>query len=66
MIKTVLAPGAPWPKYEPPVERKEISPKSPKNPKPKNSPKPKKKPSKIARTNAKYIEWAGKNLGPSL
>lgn len=63
MIKTVLAPGAPWPVYDRPVERKEISPKSPKNPK---SPKPKKKPSKIARTDAKYIEWAGKNLGPAL
>lgn len=59
-MKTVLAPGAPWPVYEPEVGRKEISPKSP-NSIPK--PKPKKKPSKIARTTAKYIEWAGKNLG---
>jgi hypothetical protein len=56
MIKTVLVPGAPWPKYEPPVERKEISPKSPKNPK---SPKPKvtKPKSKIRRTNDNFDAW---------
>jgi len=63
MIKTVLADGAPWPVYEPKVGRKEISPKSPN---PKIRPKPKKKPSKIARTDAKYIEWAGKTLGTVL
>lgn len=56
-MKTVLAPGAPWPKYDPPVE----APKP--EPKPVAKPKPKKKPSKIARTTAKYIEWAGKNIG---
>lgn len=61
MIKTVLAPGAPWPKQAEPV-------KPVKKPKAKApaKPKPKKKPSKIARTNAKYIEWAGKNLGTPL
>lgn len=59
-MKTVLAPGAPWPVHETEVGRKEISPKSPNS---KIRPKPKKKPSKIARTTAKYIEWAGKNLG---
>jgi hypothetical protein len=59
-MKTVLADGAPWPKYEQQVE----TPKPALKPKPK--PKPKKKPSKIARTDAKYIEWAGKNLGAVL
>ena len=62
-MKTVLAPGAPWPVTETEVGRKEISPKSPKL---KSAPKPKKKPSKIARTTAKYIEWAGKNLESAL
>ena len=59
-MKTVLADGAPWPKYDPPVE----APKP--EPKPKANPMPKKKPSKIARTTAKYIEWAGKTLGTAL
>lgn len=61
MIKTVLAPGAPWP-----VHALEVPlPKKPEL-KPVAKPKPKKKPSKIARTTAKYIEWAGKNLGTAL
>lgn len=58
MIKTVLAPGAPWPKQVDPVK-----PVEPAKALVKPKPKPKKKPSKIARTTAKYIEWAGKNLG---
>ena len=58
-MKTVLAPGAPWPKQEEPVKAVEPA-------KPKAKPKPKKKPSKIARTTAKYIEWAGKTLGTAL
>jgi len=62
-MKTVLVPGAPWPVHAPEVGRKEISPKSPNS---KIRPKPKKKPSKIARTDAKYIEWAGKTLGTVL
>ena len=57
-MKTVLAPNAPWPKYAETVE----TPKPVLKPKPKAKPKLKKQPSKIARTNAKYIEWAGKNL----
>ena len=60
-MKTVLAPGAPWPKQAEPVKQVEVV-KTPVKPKPKT----KKKPSKIARTNAKYIEWAGKNLGTVL
>lgn len=60
MIKTVLAPGAPWPVHALDVPL----PETPKvQPKPKAKAKPKKKPSKIAKTTAKYIEWAGKNLG---
>lgn len=58
-MKTVLAPGAPWPKREEPVEPVKLT-------KPVAKPKPKKKPSKIARTDAKYIEWAGKNLGTAV
>lgn len=54
-IKTVLAPNAPWPKFD--KEGKVIKPK----PKPRVPP-PKKDPSKIKRTDEKYIEWAGKNL----
>ena len=56
-MKTVLAPGAPWPVWK----SEEAQP----TPKPKPAPKPKapKKPrSKIARTDAKFIEWAGRNL----
>lgn len=59
-MKTVLAPGAPWPKQVDPVPMPVV--KAPVEPKPK----PKRKLSKIAHTNAKYIEWAGKNLGPAL
>ena len=59
-MKTVLAPGAPWPKYEQLVEAFKPEPKL------KAKPKPRKQPSKIARTTAKYIEWAGKNLGTAL
>lgn len=59
-MKTVLAPGAPWPKYDSPVEASKPEPK------PVAKPKAKKKLSKIARTTAKYIEWAGKNLGTAL
>lgn len=58
-MKTVLAPGAPWPKYAESGEP--IKPL-----KPKAKPKPKKKPSKITRTDAKYNEWAVKNLGTAL
>jgi hypothetical protein len=63
VIKTVLAPGAPWP-----VHALEVPlPEKPKvQPKPKAKTKPKKKPSKIARTNLKYLEWAGKNLESAL
>jgi hypothetical protein len=58
-MKTVLAPNAPWPKYDQPVE----AAKPVLKPKPKAKTKPKKKPSKIAKTTAKYLEWAGKTLG---
>lgn len=55
-MKTVLAPNAPWPKYE---EAEAPKPK----PKPKPRPKPpKKNPSKIAHTDKKFDEWAAKNL----
>lgn len=63
MIKTVLAPGAPWPK---PVEPVKPVKQAPVKPKAKAQPKPKKKPSKIARTTLKYLEWAGKNLEKAL
>ena len=65
MIKTVLAPGAPWPKQVEPVKPVEQAKAVPK-PKPKAQPKRKKKLSKIARTNLKFIEWAGKNLESAL
>jgi hypothetical protein len=56
-MKTVLAPGAPWPKYD--VKGEVVNPK----PKPApRKPQPKKPRSKIAHTDAKYIEWAGRNL----
>ncbi len=54
-MKTVLAPNAPWPKYD---EVGEVV-----KPKPKPKPKPPKKdPSKIANTDKKFDEWADKNL----
>lgn len=63
-MKTVLAPGAPWPKQVDPV--KPVEPVEPAKAPVKPKPKPKKKPSKIARTTAKYIEWAGRNLESAL
>lgn len=63
MIKTVLAPGAPWPKQVEPVKPVPVPMvKAPAKPKPKA----KKKPSKIAKTNLKYLEWAGRNLESAL
>ena len=56
-MKTVLAPNAPWP-----VWGKDGEPVKPKpKPKPKAKP-PKKDPSKIKRTDARFDEWADKNL----
>jgi len=57
-VKTVLAPNAPWPKFD--KEGKVVA-KPKRKPKPK-APPPKKSPSKIKRTDDKYIEWADKNL----
>jgi hypothetical protein len=56
-MKTVLAPNAPWPKWE---EDKPTPPPKPK-PKPKNKP-PKKDQSKIERTDRNFEKWASKNL----
>ena len=53
-MKTVLAPNAPWPKYDAVGEVAKPKPK----PRP---PKPKKPRSKIADTNKKFEEWADKN-----
>lgn len=60
-MKTVLAPNAPWPKFESGPEPK---PKFEHKSKPirKIAPKPKKPRSKIANTDAKFDEWADKNL----
>jgi hypothetical protein len=58
-MKTVLAPNAPWPKWE----EKEAKP--PAKPKPKPKPKPK-KPSKMKHTDAKFAEWAEKNLAKEI
>lgn len=58
-MKTVLAPNAPWPKWEEKVEAP-VPPPKPK-PKPKAKP-PKKDPSKIARTDKNFDEWADRNL----
>jgi len=55
IMKTVLAPGAPWPKYD--TQGEVVKPK----PLPRKPP-PKKSKSRIAHTNAKFIEWAGRNL----
>lgn len=60
-MKTVLAPNAPWPKWE--EEEKVVEPPKPKpvlKPKPKAKP-PKKDPSKIARTDKNFDKWASKN-----
>jgi hypothetical protein len=54
-MKTVLAPNAPWPKYE----NGEVV-KPPPKPKPRKLP-PKRDASKIAHTNKKFDEWATKN-----
>ena len=52
-MKTILAPNAPWPNYEAP------KPKA----KPVRKPVQLLKPSsRIKHTNAKYDEWASKNL----
>lgn len=59
MIKTVLAPNAPWPKFEPEAEPK---PKFEHKSKPIRKIPPKKSRSKIANTDAKFDEWAAKNL----
>ena len=57
-MKTVLAPNAPWPKWE----EKVVEPPKPKpKPKPKAKP-PKKDQSKIARTDKNFDEWADRNL----
>jgi hypothetical protein len=53
-MKTVLAPGAPWPNYEAKAE----TPK----PKPRTIP-PKKVRSRIDATDARYAAWADRNLG---
>lgn len=57
-MKTVLAPNAPWPKYDEVGEV--VKPKPKPKPKPKAKP-PKKDPSKIAHTDKKFKEWADKN-----
>lgn len=54
-MKTVLAPNAPWP-YK--VEEKKVEKPAPK----KRVPPPPKDPSKIQKTEAKYQEWARKNI----
>lgn len=59
MIKTVLAPNAPWPKFDPEPEPK---PKFEHKSKPIRKIPPKKSRSKIANTDAKFDEWAAKNL----
>lgn len=51
VVKTVLAPNAPWPVWG--DDGKPV--------KPKPKPKPKKPPSKIKRTDEKFSEWASKN-----
>jgi len=55
-MKTVLAPNAPWPKYE---NGELVKPKP--KPKPRKIPPPKSA-SKIANTDKKFTEWADKNL----
>jgi len=53
-MKTVLAPNAPWPKYE---NGEVVKPKPKPRPKP-----PKRDASKIAHTSKKFDEWADRNL----
>lgn len=59
IMKTVLAPNAPWPKFDPAPEPK---PKFEHKSKPIRKIPPKKSRSKIANTDAKFDEWAEKNL----
>jgi hypothetical protein len=54
-MKTILAPNAPWPKYE---NGELVKPK----PKPKPKPRPKNSASKIANTDKNFNEWADRNL----
>jgi len=58
MVKTVLAPNAPWPKYE---NGELVKPKPKPKPKPRPKP-PKKDVSKMARTDKNFDEWADRNL----
>lgn len=53
-VKTVLAPGAPWPKPPEPKPEKVAKPK------PKAKP-PRKDPSKIKRTDENFERWREKN-----
>jgi len=55
MVKTVLAPDAPWPNK--PVEKPKVVKAAPKP----HNPPPPKSPSKIAHTSKKFDEWAKKN-----
>jgi hypothetical protein len=57
-MKTVLAPNAPWPKYN---KEGEVIAKPKPKPKPRPKP-PKRDASKIARTDKNFEEWADKNL----
>jgi len=55
-MKTVLAPNAPWPnKVEEKVEVKKPAPR-------KRVPPPPKSASKMRKTDAKFDEWARKNI----
>ncbi len=56
-MKTVLAPNAPWP-YKVEEAKVEVVKPAPK----KRVPPPPKKVSKVQKTNAKYHEWASKNI----
>lgn len=55
-MKTVLAPNAPWPKWEEKVEAPVPKPKPKTKPKP-----PKRNPSKMANTDKNFDAWAKKN-----
>lgn len=56
-MKTVLAPNAPWP-YKVEEAKVEVAKPAPK----KRAPRPPKKESKMQKTNAKFDEWARKNI----
>lgn len=53
IIKTVLAPGAPWPKYEAPEEKT----------KQKRPPRPSIEGSRRKNTDAQFELWAAKHIG---